>query len=102
MLWLERNMMPCFYKKYFGFECPGCGMQRSIVALLKGDIYDSFLLYPPLFITIALFIFLGGHLIFNFKHGASILKWLFILNVIIIGINYLYKIMNTTTSCCPS
>ncbi len=46
--WLESHMLPCFYKKYFGVDCPGCGMQRSLVALLKGDLLESLHLFPAL------------------------------------------------------
>ncbi len=44
--WLESNMLPCPYAKYFGFDCFGCGMQRAIIALLKGDWIGSIYLYP--------------------------------------------------------
>lgn len=58
--WLEGHMMPCFFKTFTGKECPGCGIQRSIVALLKGEFVESFLLFPallPFILTICLIIF---------------------------------------------
>ena len=46
-------MLPCFFKHLTGFDCPGCGFQRSIVALAHGNIGKSFELYPAtLFILI--------------------------------------------------
>ena len=39
--WLQKHMIPCFSKKYLGIECPGCGLQRSFIALLKGNIVES-------------------------------------------------------------
>ena len=66
--WLEKNSMPCFYKKYLGFECPGCGMQRSIIELLRGNFAESFKLYPALTTTIALIVLLILHLIFKFRN----------------------------------
>ena len=32
---IEEYMLPCLNKKLFGFECLGCGLQRSIVLLFK-------------------------------------------------------------------
>jgi len=91
--WLEAHMMECSYKKYLGVECPGCGMQRSFIELLKGNFYESFVLYPALSTTIFLMIFLILHLIFKFKNGANILKITFIINVIIMVLNYIYKLL---------
>jgi len=93
--WLERSQQPCFYKKHFGMDCPGCGMQRAIVELLKGNVWESILLYPALLPTILLFIFLILHLIFKFKKGALILKISFIFTVSIIIINFIIKTILT-------
>ena len=92
--WLESNMQPCTYKQSLGFECPGCGFQRSLVALLKGNIWESLLLYPGLVPMILMFSFLILHLIFQFKKGALILKYMFITDVAIILINYMLKIIH--------
>ena len=89
--WLENNLQPCFYKKFIGIDCPGCGMQRSIIELLKGNLYESFVFYPALFPIVFMLIFLFLHLIFKYKNGANILKWTFIINVIIIFGNFIYK-----------
>lgn len=70
----------------------GCGMQRAILLLLKGDFLASFKMYPALFTLIIMFMYLGFHLKFNFKKGHIVLKYLFILNVILIISNYFYKI----------
>ena len=91
--WLEQHMLPCFYKHFLGVECPGCGMQRSIIALLKGNLYESFLLYPPLLPFLTLLVLLITQLLFKFKYGAQTLKWVFIFNAMVIVINYLYKII---------
>jgi len=92
--WLEKHSLPCFYKKYFGIECPGCGMQRALIELLRGNFQKSFLLYPALFTLIIMAIYLVLHLKFKFKEGAKILKMLFILNAGIIVFNYIYKLIN--------
>lgn len=90
--WLERNMLPCPYKHYSGIDCPGCGMQRSVIELLKGNILDSIFAYPPLIPIIFLFLFLFAHLKYKFNNGANIIKYLFIFVVIIIVINFVIKL----------
>ena len=91
--WLENNMLPCAYKKYFGFDCMGCGMQRSFVALLKGDFIESFYYYPALVPMISMFLFLILHLIFKFKNGGTWLKYHFIFVVSIVTINFVIKLV---------
>ena len=98
--WLEQHMAPCFYKKFIGVECPGCGMQRSIIALLKGDFYESFLLYPPLSLILILISLLIIHLSFDLKYGAKLLKWLFILNAVVIVVSFVIKQIQENDVCC--
>ena len=90
--WLEKRQMPCFYKSLFGVECPGCGMQRSIIALLRGEFVESFKLYPALISTVVMLVFLVVHLFCHLKNGAKILVWLFVFNTVIVVASYLYKI----------
>ena len=99
--WLEQHMAPCFYKKFFNVECPGCGMQRSFLELIKGNFYESFMLYPALSLIIFLILLLIAHLIFDFKHGAKLIKWLFILNAVIIVISFIIKQTQGSEACCP-
>ncbi len=91
--WLEKHQKPCFYKKTLGIECPGCGMQRSFIELLKGNIRESLQLYPALLPIILMFCFLILHLFFKFKNGALILKIIFIFNGVLIVLSYIFKIL---------
>lgn len=88
---LEKNMLSCTWKK-MGVECTGCGMQRAIVHILKGEFTEAFYMYPAIYTLITMFGFLGLHLIFSFKNGHKILLSLFILNIIIIITNFIIKI----------
>lgn len=92
--WLENHQQACFYKSIFGIECPGCGMQRAFIELLKGNFCQSFLLFPALMPVLIMFAFLVLHLIFKFKQGARILLYMFIGNTSIVIFSYLYKIIN--------
>jgi hypothetical protein len=91
--WLEAHMKPCAFKEAVGADCPGCGLQRSFIELLKGNLWESFLLYPALMPVMAMFIFLFLHLIFKFRAGAFILKVMFIFNTSIIFLHYIYKLI---------
>lgn len=91
--WLEQHMLPCPYKQHLGVDCPGCGMQRSVIELFKGNIVDSFFAYPPLIPLIILVLFLFIHLKYKFTNGANIVKYLFIFVVIIVVINFIVKLI---------
>ncbi|MBL4592248.1 MAG: DUF2752 domain-containing protein [Flavobacteriales bacterium] len=91
--WLENNMLSCPYKKNFGFDCFGCGMQRSILELFKGNLVESFYFYPALIPMVLLFIFLIVHLIFKFKNGGTWLKYHFIFVVAIVVLNFIAKLV---------
>lgn len=91
--WSENNMLACPYKKYFGIDCFGCGMQRSLGALLKGNLIESFYFYPALLPMIFMFLFLIAHLIFKFKNGGTWLKYNFIFVVAIVVLNFIAKLV---------
>ena len=90
--WLSHHLFACPFKTYFGFDCPGCGLQRSILVLIKGDLVASFKLYPATIPLIFVIIFTIIHLKFDFKLGAAIIKIAFFGVAVIAAINYIYKI----------
>jgi len=92
--WAEQHMLTCPSKKLMYIDCPGCGLQRGVVALLKGDIRASWNVYPPTTFIIATIIFLFLHLVFKFRNGAAIVKYLYIVAAIAIIVNYIYKIFS--------
>ena len=91
--WFEAHMGTCSFQEHAGVVCPGCGIQRSIIALLKGEILESILLFPALLPLFGMFAFLTIHLVFRLKHGALILKIFYITNTAIILGNYIYHII---------
>ena len=91
--WLESNLLTCPSKQLFHLECPGCGLQRSYIALMKGDLLNSFQLYPAAIPILLLFCYLMLHLYFRFANGAKVLSTLYIFCAIIILVHYIYKIV---------
>lgn len=76
-----------------GVDCPGCGMQRSFIELLKGNFVESIQLYPALLPTIFTLLITILHLIFKFKNGAAIIKYSFIITVSIVVLSFLLKMV---------
>ena len=91
---LETHQQPCKMKKNWGMDCLGCGFQRALIDLMKGNLLKSIKEYPALIPIIFLFLFLILHIIFKFKNGAKILVWNFIFIWIIMITNYILKFIN--------
>lgn len=85
-------MLPCLNKKLFGFDCMGCGIQRSLALLLKGEFIEAFFMYPAIYSIIGLFGFLFINSFKNFKYANKIIIILAITNVLIIVGNFLIKL----------
>lgn len=88
---MEEYMLPCMHKKLFGVECMGCGTQRALNLLLHGDFVGAFKMYPALFTTLLLFIFIFLHFIDKKRKHHKIIIFLAIINAIIMVFAYIYK-----------
>jgi len=94
MLSVEDYMIPCFNKKLFGFECLGCGLQRSVVFLFNGEFIAAFKMYPAIYTLIPLFLLIGINFFVKFKNADKIINVLAIASVSIIIISYIIKLIN--------
>ena len=92
--YLEKHMFSCYWKKNYGIECVGCGMQRSVILLLKGEFIDAFYMYPAIYSLLILFGYTFLHLLFHFQKGHKVILYLFILNLIIMIGNFIIKTFN--------
>ncbi|WP_295830552.1 DUF2752 domain-containing protein [uncultured Winogradskyella sp.] len=90
-LQLEDYMLPCMWKKNFGIDCLGCGMQRSFNFLLQGEFIAALHMYPAIYTLIIMFAYLILHLKFKFKYGHRVILSLFSINISIIVINFIIK-----------
>jgi hypothetical protein len=91
ILGIENYMLPCFTKKLWGFDCPGCGIQRAIIFLLKGEFSAAFEMYPAIYPMIFLFGFLIISKYYTIKQANRITNVLMISTVAFILINYILK-----------
>jgi hypothetical protein len=90
--WLENHLLSCPSKKWLHLECPGCGLQRGCLALLRGDLAGTLEVYPA---TPLIFILLGFtvlHLKYRFRYGGEIIKYLYLITSFVIIVFYMYKI----------
>lgn len=90
---LESKMLPCTTKYWLGFDCPGCGIQRAFIALLKGDLLGSLQLYPALIPLLLFFSLLTSSLIFSNQRLLHLTQITGILSGILVVINYIYKVV---------
>jgi hypothetical protein len=89
---IERHMLDCPSRKFLHMQCPGCGFQRSCVALLRGHLRESFLLYPATIPILLLLFFLLLHLKYRFANGALVLQRFYVFCAFIVVISYIHKI----------
>jgi hypothetical protein len=90
--WLQKHLLTCPFKYLTGIDCPGCGFQRSVIALILGDLHKSFTLYPP---TIPLLLFFAYGLADSFfkldNSTGQIKKTCFIITGSIVLVSYVIK-----------
>ena len=91
---MEEYMIPCMNKKIFGVECFGCGTQRSLALLLKGDFVGAFNMYPAIFTTLLFFVVVGLHFIDKSRNYHKAIISLAVINAIIMVVSYFYRVTN--------
>jgi len=88
----EPFMLPCLSKKLFGFECMGCGFQRSFYLLFHGEFIDAFKMYPAIYPLFFLFMAIGINFFYKFKNSSNIINSLAILSLVVIVVSYIIKL----------
>ena len=95
MNWLQNHLIPCPFKYLTGIDCPGCGFQRAVIALIQGDFNKSLTIYPPAIPLILFFLYgIFGQYLKLDNSAHSIKKTLFIIVGTIVMVNYGFKIWN--------
>ena len=90
----EDYMLPCLNKKMFGIDCLGCGMQRALMLLLKGEFVEAFKMYPAIYTLIILALFILVNFKMKFKNSKRIIITLAAINIVIIVVSYVIKMNN--------
>lgn len=92
-MFLEKYMLPCLSKTFFGFDCLGCGLQRSFIYLINGEFWNAFKMYPAIFSLLILTLFVVVNLKIKYKHAQKIISKLAYLNLSIIIVNHIIKMI---------
>ncbi len=91
--WLQNHLLPCPFKYLTGIDCPGCGFQRSFLALLQGNLHKSFLFYPPAIPLLMFFSYGLADKYFKLDNQQNQLKKsLFVVTGAIILVSYCIKL----------
>lgn len=88
---LEKYMFPCLSKTLFGIECLGCGFQRSLILLSKGNFDGAFNMYPAIYSSLLFLAVLGFYALKKNFILKNILIITAIINVLFMTIGYYYK-----------
>ena len=91
---VEKYMLPCMNKSLFGFDCIGCGTQRSLLLILNGEFTKAFYQFPAIYSTLLFFGLIGLHLIDKKRNYQKLIIGLAITNALIMIISYIYKLTN--------
>jgi hypothetical protein len=84
-------MIPCLSKTLFGVECLGCGFQRSLLLLSKGNFIGSFQMYPALFPSLLFLFLLGFNSIFKGVISQKVILYSAFINALFMIAGYFYK-----------
>ncbi|WP_416442770.1 DUF2752 domain-containing protein [Leeuwenhoekiella sp. A16] len=91
---MEKYMLPCLVKKYLGFECVGCGLQRSLLLLFEGRFADSFHMYPAIYPLVLLIGYTALSIFIKLRFSPIITPALAIISVLTMVVSYCLKFIS--------
>ena len=88
--WLNEHMLPCAYKQLFGISCPMCGFQRSLISLLRGDVWGCIVQFPPIVVWVLTII---ACIVLFVKHlMTKKVAWIIVIvNLVAFAFNWVYQ-----------
>lgn len=92
---LQNYLLPCPFKYITGIECPGCGFQRSVIALIQGNLRQSLQLYPAAIPLLVFFIYGFADKRYNLDTSENTIKKTasVLMGMMILG-SYVIKLWN--------
>lgn len=95
LFWSNNNFLlseGCFFQSVFKIYCPGCGGSRSLSSLFQFDLISSFILYPPILISIIVLLYYDIRYLLSFFLKLKASKyWCFLLIPISIILTFLIR-----------
>ncbi|MGB5943173.1 MAG: DUF2752 domain-containing protein [Leeuwenhoekiella sp.] len=89
---MEKYMLPCYTKQWLGFDCMGCGLQRSALLLIKGNFAEAFAMYPAIYPLSALMAITALSFVVKVKYAGTLISALGILSGLFIIVAYIFKL----------
>lgn len=74
-------------------DCMGCGMQRSIALLLRGEFIAAFYMYPAIYSLLALIAVITVNIFIKIKNFNRIITILALVTVGTIITNFIIKLL---------
>lgn len=87
-------MLPCLSKQYFGIDCFGCGIQRALALIVRGEFIAAFKMYPAIYTLILFFGVIFVNVFYKFSGDQKLIRILIIVNFIIIFTSFIIKHIN--------
>lgn len=91
VLQIEDYMLPCVNKALFGFECMGCGIQRSLYLIVQGEFLAAFFMYPAIYPLALLLATISINIFKKIKYYNKIITILAVITVITIIVSFTIK-----------
>ena len=87
--------IPCVFYKITGYSCPGCGISRMCINILKGNIPEAIKCNPVIFFgMIPFFVIIADGVVRYVKTGERKLrKWQNVVLYILIGVLLVYGVL---------
>lgn len=91
---IGRSIIPCFFHKITGLDCPGCGVSRMCLALLRLDFSAAFQANEALFLILPLGIILFLQMAVRYvKEGVfsptktqAVILWIMTILLLVFGV----------------
>ncbi|UZO79535.1 DUF2752 domain-containing protein [Aquimarina sp. ERC-38] len=84
-------MLPCLNKYFLGIDCLGCGMQRSLWLLAKGEFKAAFYMYPAIYPLLGFLLFILSEFFVTIKYSWYLKLTLITAIVVFMVGNYILK-----------
>ncbi|PHR48119.1 MAG: hypothetical protein COA32_06235 [Fluviicola sp.] len=90
---IDDHLLKCSFKEHLGIECLGCGTQRSFLALMKGDVVQSFIYNPG--VLLILLTLLISFLVCKYfpKYSFKTIITSFSVTVLAMTVSYILKLV---------
>ena len=100
LIWLMLTGIgiPCFYRETIGLQCPGCGISRMFVNMVKLNFVEAFYCNPLMFVLFIVWNIIGAFCIWErfklFKKAKTYYILLVITMLAVVAYGFLRNIIN--------